>query len=145
MEAVYGRKRQAAYAENHETWMDGFVQLEPESGVDAAVRLAWSRRASLSSGPPPVTSRNGHIEIEPVYGQKGGESKTWMAGFTKLNPEGGIRAVVDRAWRQGTATNDGRLAVLAAAMAPLFETSARDRGDTSVRSGRRLVIAAPAS
>jgi hypothetical protein len=125
MEAVYGGKRQAAIAGSRETWMDGFVRLEPESGVRAAVRLAWSRNGSMFSVLPPANSRNGHIEIEAVYRQKGGNSKTWMDRFTKLNPEGGIRGVVERARKHGTRTNDDPLAVLAAAMAPLLETSAR--------------------
>lgn len=95
MEAVYGRKRYAANAGSRETWMDGFARLEPESGVRAAVRLAWSNSAPMSSGLRPVNSRNGHIAIEPVYGRKSGNHKTWIDLFTKLNPEGGFRAVVE--------------------------------------------------
>jgi hypothetical protein len=105
--------------------MDAFVRLEPEGGVRAAARLAWSRSAPTFGGLFAVSSQNGHIEITPVYGQKGGDRGRWMDRFTKLNPRGGIRACVERAWKQGTHTNDEGLEVLAAAMAPLFEISAQ--------------------
>jgi hypothetical protein len=98
MEAVYGRRRYAANAGSRETWMDRFARLQPESGVRAAVRLAWSNSASMSSGVRPVNSRNGRIAIEAVYGRERGNCKTWIDLFTKLNPEGGFRAVVEEAW-----------------------------------------------
>lgn len=119
MESVYGRKRLAANVGVRETWMDRFTQLEPEGGFRAVVQQAWNRNAPTPNRASPLNPLNGRIEMKPVYGQKclsadSGVRETWMDRFTKLEPEGGFRAIVERAWNWNTPTSDKHLSTLAA-------------------------------
>jgi hypothetical protein len=43
MKSVYERK---SYGKVRGTWMDRFMQLEPDGGFRAAVKLAWSHAGS---------------------------------------------------------------------------------------------------
>jgi hypothetical protein len=118
MESVYGRKRLAA-AGVRETWMDRFTQLEPDGGFRAVVQLAWSRSAPTPNRASQLNSLNGRMDMKPVYGQKclsadAGVRETWMDRFTKLEPDGGVRAIVERAWNWSTPTSDKHLTTLAA-------------------------------
>jgi hypothetical protein len=119
MESVYGRKRLAANAGTRETWMDRFTQLEPEGGFRAVAQHAWNRISLTPNQASPLNSLNGRMGMKPVYGQKclsvdAGVRETWMDRFTKLEPEGGFRAIVERAWNGSTPTSDKHLTTLAA-------------------------------
>ncbi|HEV2036433.1 MAG TPA: hypothetical protein VGU71_19970 [Candidatus Dormibacteraeota bacterium] len=119
MKSVYERKRFAANAGEHESWMDRFTQLEPEDGFRAVAQQAWNRSAPMPNGAGPLSSLNGRMEMKPVYGQKclsadAGVRETWMDRFTKLEPEGGFRAIVERARNWSTPTSDKHLTTLAA-------------------------------
>ena len=117
MKPVYGRKRLAANAGVCETWMDRFTQMEPEGGFLAVVQVAWSRTAPTANWASRLNSLNGR-EMKPVYGQTGLSAdavrETWMDRFTKLEPEGGFRAIVERAWNGSTPTSHKHLTTLAA-------------------------------
>ena len=119
MESVYGRKRLAANAGVRETWMDQFTQLEPEGGFRAVAQQAWNRSAPTPNRASPLNSLNGRMEMKPVYGQKRPSAdarvrETWMDLFTKLEPEDGFRAIVERDRNWSTATSDKHLTTLAA-------------------------------
>ncbi len=119
MESVYGRKRLATNAGVRETWMDLFTQLEPEGGFRLVVERAWNPSAPTPNRAIPLNSLNGRMEMKPVYGQKclsadAGVRGTWMDRFTKLEPEGGFRALVEGTWNWSTPTSDKHLATLAA-------------------------------
>jgi hypothetical protein len=119
MESVYGRKRLAANAGVRATWMDRFTQLEPEGGFRSGVQLAWSHSAPTPNRASQLNSINGRMEMEPVYGQKclsadAGVRETWMDRFTKLEPDSGFSAIVERAWNWSTPTSDKHLTTLAA-------------------------------
>ena len=50
--------------------------------------------------------------MESVYGRKrvaanAGMRETWMDWFTQLEPEGGVRAVVQQAWNLSAPTPNG--------------------------------------
>jgi hypothetical protein len=110
MESVYGRKRMAADAGLRETWMGRFTQLEPEGGFGTVVRGSLNHSAPTAKGASLLKSLNGQLQTEPVYGQKylsdAGVRETWMDLFTRLEPEGGFRLVVERAWSGTTPTSD---------------------------------------
>jgi hypothetical protein len=115
MKPVYGRQRSAANAGVRETWMDRFTRLEPESGFRAVVRQAWNRSAPTPNGASALLHLNGWMEMKPVYGQKclsaeAGVGETWMDRFTKLEPKGGFRAIVEGAWDSSTPRSARRLA-----------------------------------
>jgi hypothetical protein len=119
MKSAYTRKALAANAGVRETWMDRFTQLEPEGGFGAVVQRAWSHSAPTPNRASPLNSLNGRMEMKPVYGQKclsadAGVRETWVDRFTKLEPEGGFRAIVERAWNWSTPTSDKHLTTLAA-------------------------------
>jgi hypothetical protein len=99
--------------------MDQFTQLEPEGGFRSVVELAWSRSARTPMGASRLGSMNGQMQSKPVYGLKvlsAGEAatETWMDRFTKLEPEGGFRATVVRAWSSSSSTSHKHLETLAA-------------------------------
>jgi hypothetical protein len=123
MESVYGRKRLAANAGGRETWMDKFAQLQPESGFRAIVEQVWSRCLRTPNRARPLNSRNGRMEMKPVYGQKRLSAEagvhetwheTWIHRFVKLEPEGGFRAIVERTSNWTTPTADTHVTTLAA-------------------------------
>jgi hypothetical protein len=117
MESVYGRKRMAADAGVRETWMGRFTQLAPEGGFGTAVRRSWNNSAPTANGATPLKSLNGRVQTKPVYGQKSLSDaevrETWMDRFTRLEPEGGFRTVVERAWGRTTLTFDRETALAA--------------------------------
>jgi hypothetical protein len=110
MESVYGRERLAVDAGLGETWMGRFTQLEPEGGFGTVVRRSWNHSAPTANSASLLKALNGQLQTEPVYGQKylsdAGVRETWMGIFTRLEPEGGFRTVVERAWSGTTATFD---------------------------------------
>jgi hypothetical protein len=110
MKSVYGRTQMAANSSVRETWMGRFTQLEPEGGFGTVVRQALKRSAPTANGTGPLKSLNGRVQIKPVYGQKylsdAGVRLTWMDRFTRLEPEGGFRPVVERAWSWTTPISD---------------------------------------
>ncbi len=98
MEAVYGRKRQSDKGVC-ETWMDRFVELEPEGGFRSVVQQVWSQSVPISNGATSLALLNGRNGMKPVYGRKqlttgAGPAVTWMDRFVEMEPEGGFRAVV---------------------------------------------------
>ena len=97
MEAVYGRKPQRERALC--TWMDRFVELEPEGGFRSVVQRIWSHSVPISNGATRPTLLNGRNGMKPVYGRKrlttgAGAAVTWMDRFVEKEPVGGFRAVV---------------------------------------------------
>jgi hypothetical protein len=115
MESVYGRKRLAAIGRGHQTWMEHFERLEPEGGFRAAVQLAWSRTAPSRDGAGQLNSLNARVAMKAVYGRNGssalaGHRETWMDRFARLEPAGGFRAAVERAWNGTASTYEEGLA-----------------------------------
>jgi len=97
MEAVYGRKPQSDRGVC--TWMDRFVELEPEGGFRSVVQQIWSHSVPISNGATTLALLNGYNGMKPVYGRRrlstaAGAPVTWMDRFVEMEPEGGFRAVV---------------------------------------------------
>jgi hypothetical protein len=117
MASVYGPKRLAANVEC-ETWIERFTQLEPAGGVRLIVELAWSCAPTLNQTSA-AHSMNGPVEMKAVYGPEHrssyvGARETWMDRFTKLEPDGGFRTIVERVWNNGTRKSEEHLTRLAA-------------------------------
>jgi hypothetical protein len=119
MESVRARKRLVAIVGASETWMDRFTQLEPEGGFRAVVQHAWNPSARTPNRSSALNSLNWRADMKPVYGHKclsedAGAREAWMDQFTKLEPEGGFRAIVEQAWNWSTPTSAKDLTTLAA-------------------------------
>jgi hypothetical protein len=111
MESVYGRTQMVANSSVRETWMGRFAQLEPEGGFGTVVRQALKHSAPTANGAGPLKSLHGRVQMKPVYGHKclsaeAGVRETWMDRFATLQPEGGFRPIVERAWSWATPIRD---------------------------------------
>ena len=109
MEAVYGQKKTAGQCE---TWIDQFVRLEPEGGFGTVVRLAWSRTPAASNGSCAADHSEGHPSMAPIYVRRPGgpncaSVERWTDRFIQLDPQGGVRAVVQQLQNGGARNGSG--------------------------------------
>jgi len=128
--ALYGRNGETADPGERKTWMDRFLELEPDGGF-RTVDLMWQRKRQITILDPllstgvraPELSRleaadNTHQQAA-LYVRNGsktadpGERKTWMDRFLEVKPEGGFRTVY-LTWRRNELNRAGRSPVTTA-------------------------------